>query len=155
MRPVRLTSEARAGMAARAEADYPEETCGFVFRSGTTLEVVPMENVQNRLHAEDPGANPRDARTAYCFDTAQMLRVLAEKEKAGAVLHAIYHSHPDHASYFSETDSEAAAPLGEPSYPGAAHLVFSVKAGKAVDLKAFDWSAKEGRFIEVPIEEDR
>ena len=153
MKPVRLTSEARARMTARAEADYPEETCGFVFRSGTGLEVVPMENIQNRLHSEDPGSHPRTAKTAYCFDTGEMLRVLTEHEKAGAVLHAIYHSHPDHASYFSETDSEAAAPLGEPSYPGAAHLVFSVLDGRAVDLKAFDWSPEDGKFVEVPIEE--
>jgi len=153
MKPLRITSAARTSMAARAEADYPEETCGFVFRIGPDVEVIPMENIQNRLHAEDPEANPRDARTAYCFDAAEMLRVLAEREKAGATLHAIYHSHPDHASYFSETDSEAAAPFGEPSYPGVAHLVFSVRGGKTVDLKAFDWSDAEGRFVEVPIEE--
>jgi [CysO sulfur-carrier protein]-S-L-cysteine hydrolase len=152
MNPVSLTRSARALMAARAEADYPEETCGFVFRKGKALEVYPMENVQNREHARDPVAQPRNARTAYCFDPGAMLRLLAEREQAGAVLHAIYHSHPDHDAYFSETDSAAAAPFGEPSYPGA-HFVFSVRAGKAVDLKAFDWSAAEGRYVEVPIEE--
>jgi proteasome lid subunit RPN8/RPN11 len=154
MTPFRVTAAARALMAARAEADYPHETCGFVFRTGEDLEVIPMENVQNRLHAEDPAANPRDARTAYCFDAAEMLRVLAQKEKAGAALHAIYHSHPDHASYFSETDSAAAAPFGEPSYPGAAHLVFSVRGGKVADLKAFGWSDGDGKFVELPLEEE-
>jgi proteasome lid subunit RPN8/RPN11 len=152
MNAFRITSAARARMAARAEADYPEETCGFVFRIAPDLEVLPMQNIQNRLHAEDPEANPRDARTAYCFDTAEMLRVLTEREKAGATLHAIYHSHPDHASYFSGRTA-GGRPVREPSYPGVAHLVFSVRGGKAVDLKAFDWSDAEGRFVEVPIEE--
>jgi proteasome lid subunit RPN8/RPN11 len=149
----RLPRSARAVMAERAEADYPEETCGFAFGNGSGLVVVPMENIQNRLHREDPTTHTRDARTAYCFDTAEMLRVLGEKEKAGQPLRVIYHSHPDHDSYFSETDSAAASPFGDPSYPGAVYLVFSVRKGKVVDLKAFDWSEDSARFVEIPIED--
>ena len=110
-----------------------------------------MRNIQNQLHAEDPAANPRDARTAYCFDPREMQRVLEARERAGQPLRAIYHSHPDHDSYFSETDSAAAAPFGEPSYPGVVHLVFSVRRGKVADLKAFDWSERDGRFVEAPL----
>ncbi len=149
----RLPRAARAAMAARAEADYPDETCGFAFEKGSGLAVAPMENIQNRLHREDPKTHPRDAKTAYCFDPHEMQRILDEHEKVGEPLRAIYHSHPDHDSYFSEMDSAAAAPFGEPSYAGAVHLVFSVKKGKVADLKAFDWSEAEGRFVEVPIEE--
>ena len=140
-------------MSARAEADYPDETCGFAFEEGSGLAVVPMENIQDRLHREDPSTHTRSARTAYCFDPRAMLRVLGEKEKAGRPLRAIYHSHPDHDSYFSETDSAAAAPLGEPSYPGVVYLVFSVRSGKVVDLKAFDWSEAGARYVEVAIVE--
>jgi proteasome lid subunit RPN8/RPN11 len=141
----------RAAIEARAERDYPEETCGFIFARGEELEVVPMQNIQNRLHAEDPARHPRDARTAYCFDPREQLRVLAERERAGEALRAIYHSHPDHDAYFSETDSAAAAPLGEPSLPGTVFLVLSVRRGKAVDLKAFDWSDEEGKYVETAL----
>src|SRR5262245_31477691 len=123
LRPFRLPRAAKATMAARAEADYPEETCGLVFTQGAGLEVYPMPNIQNRRHREDPVENPRDARTAYELDPLEMLRVIDAKDSAGHALAAIYHSHPDHESYFSETDSAAAAPDGEPMYPGV-HLVF-------------------------------
>jgi proteasome lid subunit RPN8/RPN11 len=152
MTTFRLPRAAYAAMAARAETDYPEETCGFAFGTGEALEVVPMRNVQNQLHAADPQRYPRDARTAYRFDDTELFRVLREKEDAGVPLAAIYHSHPNAAAYFSETDSSEAAPLGEPSYPGVVYLVFSVLRGKVADLKAFDWSGREGKYEEVPLE---
>ena len=139
-------------MAARAEADYPDETCGLLFGRGLDLEVVPMENIQNRMHRDFPDVYTRDARRAYMFDAKELERVLNEKEKASAPLRAVYHSHPDEDSYFSEMDSEAAAPFGEPNPPGAVYLVFSVRKKKVVDLKEFDWSAGAGRFREVALE---
>ncbi len=148
----KITKAAHEHMSARAEADYPEETCGFVFGEDGALEVHPMENIQNKLHEQDPKTYDRDARTAYYFDPTEMQRVLDEKEKAGIPFRSIYHSHPDHDSYFSDTDSEAASPFGEPLFPGVVHLVYSVREGKVADLKAFDWSATDERFVEVPLE---
>jgi proteasome lid subunit RPN8/RPN11 len=142
---------ARDAIAAHAEASFPEEACGLIFGSGAALKVVPMENIQNRLHQEDPGAHPRDATRAYYFDPRAMLGVLEEHDRAGIPLRAIYHSHPDHDAYFSQMDSAAAAPFGEPSYAGAVYLVLSVRDRKTVDLKAFDWSAAEARYVEVPV----
>lgn len=138
-------------LASRGEADFPDEACGFIFGAAGDLKVVPMENIQNRLHGEDPQQHERDARTAYCFDTKTTMAVLEEHEKAGLPLWAIYHSHPDHDSYFSETDSAAASPFGEPSFPGVAHIVLSVRGGKTVDQKAFDWSPSAEAFVEVPL----
>ena len=135
-----------------AEAEFPREACGLLFGEDGALEVVPMENVQDRLHAADPERHPRTARTAYAFDPGKLLRVLEEKEAASLPLRAIYHSHPDHDAYFSEEDSAFAAPFGEPSYPGVVYLVYSVRSGKAADLKAFDWSEESGAYVEVPVE---
>ena len=146
-------------MARGAETDYPEETCGFLFAATGRprgaegdFEVVPMENIQNRLHKEDPETYPRDARRAYCFDPLEMQRVIDEHERAGMALRGVYHSHPDHDSYFSEMDSAAAAPFGEPSYPGVVYPVYSVKKGKVVDLRAFDWSEATAKYEAVPVE---
>ena len=111
-----------------------------------------MENIQNRLHREDPKTHTRDAQTAYCFDPTDMQKVLVENEKAGRAFRGIYHSHPDHDAYFSETDSAAASPFGEPSFPGVVYLVYSVKQGRMADLKVFDWSDDEERYVEIPIE---
>lgn len=141
-------------MVERAETDYPEETCGFLFRDATCTQVVPMENIQNRLHREDPKIYDRDARTAYCFDPLEMQRTLDEQEAAGRSLRGIYHSHPDHDAYFSETDSAAAAPFGGPSYPGTVYLVYSVRESNVVDLKAFDWSNAEEKYVEIAMQVD-
>ena len=156
----RVSHAAYDRMVARAEADYPEETCGFLFGpeegggggGDDELIVVPMENIQNRLHQEDPETYTRNARLAYCFDPLEMQRVMDEHERAGQPLCGVYHSHPDHDSYFSETDSAAAAPFGEPSFPGVVYPVFSVKNGKVADLKAFDWSSAEAKYVEIPVE---
>ena len=139
-------------MKALAEADYPNETCGFVFGADDALEVVPMENIQNRLHEKDPERHPRTVETAYQFDGRELQRVLEEKEAAGRRFRAIYHSHPDHDAYFSATDSEAAALFGEPNYPGVVYLVYSVRDARAVDWKAFDWSDDTQSFVEIPLE---
>ena len=146
-----LSRTAYDRMTLRASEDYPEETCGFVFGDDDALEVVPMRNVQNDLHAQNPAVYERDARTAYFFDPVETQRVLEEKEAAGVPFRAIYHSHPDHDAYFSETDSAAAAPFGEPCYPGVVHLVFSVRKAVVADAKAFDWSESASRYVEVPL----
>src|SRR4029453_18528687 len=102
-------------------------------------------NIQNALHLEDPKEHPRDAKTAYCFDPMELKGVLDDIERGHLAPHAISHSPPAHDAYFSETDSAAAAPFGEPSWPGVIYLVFSVRDRKGVDLKAFDWSAAGGQ----------
>ena len=149
----RISQGALEIMEERCVADYPEETCGFVFATASgSFDVVPMENIQNRLHAEDPETWSRDARTAYYFDPGEMQRVLEERERLGQAFCSIYHSHPEHDAYFSETDSQAAAVFGEPNFPGVTYLVFSVREGRVVDRKGFDWSAESASFVEVPLE---
>jgi len=139
-------------MVARAVADYPEETCGLVFGSGDDLEVVPLRNIQNDLHRRFPDAYRRDARTAYEFDTLEKEAVISAHEAAGRPLLAIYHSHPDHDAYFSETDREAAAPPGwGPIHPGAVYLVFSVYGGILHAAAGFEWSEEAQSFAEVAV----
>jgi len=140
-------------MAARAEGDYPEETCGLVFGPDAGIEVVPLKNIQNELHRKHPDVYTRDARTAYEFDSIEKESVISEREAAGKPLRAIYHSHPDHDAYFSPTDRQAAAPPGwGPIHPGVVYLVFSVYAGKLRRAAGFVWSEESQDFVEVPIE---
>ena len=48
---------------------YPEETCGFIVgncEDQDSLEtVLPMRNIMNELHEEDPEQYPRTARDGY------------------------------------------------------------------------------------------
>ena len=147
-----LTPENNTEMTASAQAEYPEECCGLLFRGPGGSEVVPMPNLQNKLHEENPETYQRDARTAYFMDPQELERIIREKDDAGMKLDAIFHSHPDVEAYFSETDSEAAAVFGEPNYPGVVYLVYSVVQGKVADLKAFDWSEAEKQYAEISLE---
>jgi [CysO sulfur-carrier protein]-S-L-cysteine hydrolase len=146
-----------------AEEDYPRETCGLVFirpGEGRTrmadqdLEVVPIPNIQDRLHAADPETHPRDARTAYTMDPQLMAEAISRRESDGASLVAIYHSHPDHDAYFSKKDREDAVPpeWGEPIYQ-AFYLVFSVYGGRLQAVKGFFWVDDGGKrdFAEVDV----
>ncbi|MBI4583971.1 MAG: M67 family metallopeptidase [Planctomycetes bacterium] len=140
-------------MAARAEADYPEETCGLVFGPDSALEVIPMRNLQDELRQRDPAAYPRDAHDAYHLDGVEFDRIRGEKEAKGTPFRAIYHSHPDHDAYFSKKDREDAAPPGwGPIFPEITYLVFSVRKRKVADVKGYTWSEEKGDYVEVEIQ---
>ncbi len=147
---------ALAEMRAHAEAAYPEECCGVVFATPAGQSVRRMTNDQNRLHAVDPVANPRDARTAYSFDSRELLEVNLQGDRPGCTILVFYHSHPDHgeAAYFSPTDKQQGLTQWEPqepTYPGAVYIVFAVCAGTVTDAKAFAWDETASDFVETPI----
>ena len=130
---------------AEAIAAWPREACGVVLglpEKPETLRFQRFENLQDRLHALDPEAYPRDARTAYAMDPLRLDRLVRETEARGERLVAVVHSHPQHPSYFSRTDQAAAAPFGSPSYPEALQLVVSVYDQTVRDLKAFGWDGQ-------------
>lgn len=140
---------------AHAEGEYPNEACGVVLGlPGGKVRVRPMRNIQDEMHRRLPEHYPRNARMAYQWDDVERRQMEAECAAPGCRLLAVYHSHPDHGAYFSETDQAAATPLGEPTYPGAAQIVVSVLEGKAAEIKAFVWSAEAGAYVEDEEEGD-
>ena len=143
-------------MRAHAAETYPEECCGVVFATPSGQSLRRMTNVQNRLHAADPVANPRDARTAYNFDSRELFEVNAQGDQPGWKILVFYHSHPDHgeAAYFSPTDRQQALTQWEPqepTYPGAFWVVFAVCDGTVTDGKAFVWDDAAHDFVETPM----
>jgi [CysO sulfur-carrier protein]-S-L-cysteine hydrolase len=138
---------------ALAEAAYPFECCGFVIGDSEREEVRPVTNIQDRKHAEDPKAFPRDARTAYLMEPREHLAVLEEADRRALTIKAIYHSHPDHDAYFSQTDKMRACSFdpNEPDYPETAYLVISVKEGKFSRAAAFVWVPERRDFAETEL----
>ncbi len=132
---------------------YPSECCGVVVElSGGKQQVFPIRNIQDEMHERDPLRYPRDARTAYTGHPGDLKTALAAAELGDNRLLAFYHSHPDHAAYFSEEDVAQATPFGEPSYPGALQLVVAVTEGAVGEIKAFCWSPPQQTFVETPLE---
>lgn len=143
-----------ASIIVQAEREFPNECCGFIIGGNATEEVRPITNIQNRKHAEDPAAFPRDARTAFLMEPREHLAVLREVDDRKLTLRIVYHSHPDHDAYFSATDRAQACSFDpdEPDYPDTAYLVMSIRAGKFVRAAAFIWDAAGKDFTETVLD---
>jgi proteasome lid subunit RPN8/RPN11 len=145
-----VTPEALAEMYAHARRDYPNECCGLVFGPRDTAaasRAVACANIQDRLHAEDPARNPRDARTAYNLDAPDLFK-LQKSLRGPEPAKVVYHSHVDVGAYFSDTDQAAAQMDGEPSYP-VEYVVIDVKSDGAHGAAQFAWSDEEKKYVEV------
>ena len=117
--PMKAASIRRASMdaiVAQAEREFPFECCGFIIADDSVEEVRPVANIQNRMHAEDAAAFPRDARTAFLMEPKEHLAVMLEVDRRKLAIRAVYHSHPDHDAYFSATDRAQACSF-DPSEP--------------------------------------
>lgn len=152
MRPLPLSESVLEALFSEARGCFPREACGVVVgprEDPAAQRFVAFENQQDKLHALDPEAHPRDARTAYAMNPLKLQRLVDSEEAAGGALVAIAHSHPQHPSYFSDTDKRAAAPFGLPSFPDATQLVVSVFDGEVRDLKGFSWDGEA--WLERPL----
>ncbi len=151
---IEIKAAALDAMHAHAVEGFPEEVCGVLFEGPDGQVVRRMQNVQNALHAADPVANPRDARTAYQFDTGELLEVSRQGDAPGWRIVLFYHSHPQHGAYFSDTDKARALFGGEvelgPAFPGVAYLVVSVYDRVVRDRKTFAWDEAAQDFLEAP-----
>jgi proteasome lid subunit RPN8/RPN11 len=149
---VLLTAEELAAIQAHAGAEYPAECCGVVLvrRGAGERRLLACRNIQDELHARDPGRFPRTARTAYYIAPEQLLEI-GRREAEGFDVHVIYHSHVDAGGYFSETDRRNALVDGAPAYPTATYVVVGVTQGRVAETRAHRFSAAAATFVEVPL----
>lgn len=147
----------RAGLEAiyaQAVDEFPAECCGILSADtgSDASRVHRCENIQDRLHAEDPGQYPRDARIAYFIDPGEQHRIISGAERAGGRITGFYHSHIDSDAYFSDEDRERTMVWEEPGYPDAVYLVVSVHADGVRGHKAFLWQEETRTYGEVEVE---
>jgi proteasome lid subunit RPN8/RPN11 len=136
-----------------ARADYPAECCGVLLvRPGASGDrrLLACRNIQDELHARDPGRFPRTARTAYYIAHEDLLEI-GRREGDGFEVRVIYHSHVDAGAYFSETDRRNAMLDGVPAYPQATYVVVAVADGRVAETRAHRFSAEAREFVEIPI----
>jgi proteasome lid subunit RPN8/RPN11 len=129
--------------------EYPDECCGIITGTSGNQTVHLCRNIQNQLHSEDPLRYPRDAHTAYTIDRGEFDGIIASSKQQGEDVIALYHSHCDHESYFSEEDVAAQTVFGEPEFPDALHIVVSVMNGSIHDIKCFQWDGGMKMFFAV------
>ena len=114
---IRIQADPWAKMVEHAQTVYPEECAGVMLGTGengakTVTVAVPMENVTHE---------PRQRR--YALDANALRAADAEARRRGLTLVGIYHSHPDCAAYFSETDLKN-------SCPWYSFVVLSLRGGR-------------------------
>jgi proteasome lid subunit RPN8/RPN11 len=156
-----LTETELEAIRAHAEAEYPAEACGVLLvrpgaRPGAAEErrLRACRNIQDELHAKDPGRYPRTARTAYYIAHEDLLEI-GRQEGQGFEVRVIYHSHVDAGAYFSETDRRGAMVDGVPAYLRTTYVVVSVAAGRVAEVRAHRFSATAADFVEVPLDVTR
>ena len=143
-----FSNEIMDRLRAHAVATFPEECCGFVVERDGRIAVVRVTNIQNECHAANPDQFPRTAAIAYTMG-AEAAPVLVDHDRGRLTIRAIYHSHPQHAAYFSAEDKKQATVWDEPSYPDALQIVMSVIDGEVRDSKTFRWEGAARDFLEV------
>jgi proteasome lid subunit RPN8/RPN11 len=134
--------------------EYPAECCGLLTADSAqgVSTVHPCENIQDRLHSENPTEYPRDSRIAYFIDPQALYEIITATERSGGVITGFYHSHIDCEAYFSDEDKERAMAWDEPAYPDAVYLVISAYADRVRGYEAFVWDAARQDFQAVEIE---
>jgi proteasome lid subunit RPN8/RPN11 len=137
---------------ARTAFARDEESCGFLIGPADAPraldDIVPMVNRAARLHALDPVAYPRTARTYFDIDPLKFAREIERRASTGRPVKVLYHSHLDVGAYFSETDAVAACMGGDAPAYELAYLVTSVRAGSVDDHKLFVWDGQARAFVE-------
>ena len=145
-----LSDAALRAICEHAVREVPRECCGMLFGpkgEPSADRATACQNIQDRLHAEDPARFTRDARTAYNFD-ARDIFALQKSLRGDTPAKIVYHSHVDVGAYFSDTDQAAAQFDGEPAYP-VEYVVVDVTAGGARAAKQFAWSDAAKKYVEI------
>jgi len=135
----------------QAIAEYPSECCGIVTGTASAQRVHYCKNRQDELHARDPEHHPRTSREAYDIDRGEMERIFADAAVKGERVIAFYHSHIDCGAYFSKMDKDVQTVFGEPEFPGAVHVVISVRDRQVRGISGFLWDEKRQDFVQVAV----
>jgi proteasome lid subunit RPN8/RPN11 len=159
-----LTKESYERICVQALAEYQQgECCGIltIGAEGGASQVHSCENIQNKMHAEDPEEFPRTTLNAYLIDAGEQYRILSGAEKAGGGVSGFYHSHVDCPAYFSDEDKARALFGDEPAYPEAAYLVIAVYGPRSEPkrdepvvegYKGFAWDEGRQDYVEVAVD---
>jgi proteasome lid subunit RPN8/RPN11 len=111
-------------MVSHAERTYPNECCGVLLghiggERKNAVEAIGLENAWTGAQGDHYQIKPED-----------LLQVEKNARKQGLDVVGIFHSHPDCAAYFSETDLKN-------SCPWYSFIVLSVCAGQFDHARSF------------------
>lgn len=132
-----ISNEALQAIHRHAEADYPNECCGFFYgREGEVRRVEVVRQVENTKEG--------DQRRRFRIDPKDYQKAEKYAIDHDVDLLGVYHSHPDHPAKPSEHDRKVAMPW-------FSYIIISVQDGHATATRS--WRLNEERqFDEEPTE---
>ena len=125
------------------EASYPNECCGLLIG-------VTDQDKNHAVHAfrKCKNLNKERAQDRYLLDPLDFLRVTREFEKGPWDIIGIYHSHPDHPSRASQTDTDRAVEIMATAW---SYVIVSVQKGKVASAQSWVLNLGEKKFYEEPL----
>ena len=120
------------------ESSYPNECCGLLIGTsdGQTRVAHTFRKCRN--------LNTERAHDRYEMDPLCMLQAQREFESGPWDIVGIYHSHPDHPSRPSQTDTDRA-------WPNWSYIIVSVQKGTVASAQSWVLNDVEKKFYEEPL----
>ena len=125
------------------EASYPNECCGLLI--GMTDQ---DKNLTVHAFRKCKNLNKERAQDRYLLDPLDFLRVTQEFENGPWDIIGIYHSHPDHPSRASQTDTDRAVEIMATAW---SYVIVSVQKGKVASAQSWVLNLDEKKFYEEPL----
>ena len=120
------------------ETSYPYECCGLLVGTAHADERVVHTFRKCR------NLNTERAHDRYEMDPKCWLNTEREFDNSPWSIVGIYHSHPDHPSRASQTDTDAA-------WPNYSYIIASVQKGTVASTQSWLLNEAEKRFYEEPL----
>ena len=139
---IRIPSSILRDIYDHMEAAYPYECCGLLIGTADADERVVQTFRKCR------NLNTERAHDRYEMDPMCWLKTEREFETTSWGIIGIYHSHPDHPSRASQTDTDAALGAGMMDY---SYVIASVQKGTVASAQSWMLNEAEKRFHEEPL----
>lgn len=121
-------------MIAHANENFPLECCGILGGKDKDNEITNSYRIKNI----------DESKVTYLMDPREQIKVFKDMRTNEIELKAIYHSHPNHPAYPSQTDVRLAY------YPEAVYIIISINDNKEIEMHGF--RILEGNITEADLE---
>jgi len=132
-----------SALRAHGEETYPHECCGVLLGNSTPEG--------NRVRQIVRAGNTRTDRAHDRYNIApdELIRIQRQARTLGLDIVGFYHSHPDCAAQWSQTD------FAEAHWVGCSYVITRVDQGKAAITNSFlltGTSEEDKKFLDEPVE---
>ena len=124
------------------EETYPHECCGVLLGQfeGDVRLVTSVARCGN-TRTDSP-------QNRYHIDPKELVRIQREARERGEDIIGFYHSHPDHPSRASQTDTDRAVEIMAWDW---SYIIASVQKGKVAGAQSWKLNEAERKFYEEPL----